>query len=117
MPNGCAAGCLALIVAAVVLAVIGVIAGLNSSTGVPQDFSAESACNDFVRSRLKSPATAHFNADTTTNVGSTYTVSGTVDSANGFGAQLRSSFTCTMTDTGDKWHLVNLEFVDGGDVN
>lgn len=80
-------------------------------------FEAEYACNDFARDRLKSPSTAHFNEDTSSNVGNRWTVSGSVDSENSFGASLRSTFTCTMTISGDTWRLVDLDFRDGGGVN
>lgn len=89
----------------------------TGSGGTEDSFSAERACNNFVQDRLKSPSTAHFNADTSTKSGDTWTVSGSVDSENGFGANLRSTFTCTMTVSGNNVHLDNLDFNDGGDVN
>jgi len=53
-----------------------------------------------VMERLKSPSTAEFcgNSDyTVTCLGDTWTVRGTVDAQNGFGAVLRSSFTVKFT--------------------
>jgi hypothetical protein len=40
-----------------------------------------------------------------------------VDAENSFGAKLRSSFVCTMTLSGGTWHLDNLDFNDGGEIN
>lgn len=53
-----------------------------------------------VKGQLKSPSTAKFcgNSDyTVTCLGDTWTVKGTVDAQNGFGAVLRSSFTVKFT--------------------
>lgn len=72
---------------------------------------AYQACERAVESSLKAPGTADFSgplgSDITAN-GDTYKVSGYVDSENGFGANLRSNFTCTVRDTGDNWDLVDL---------
>lgn len=120
-------GCLYAIIAFAALAVLGALVGSSKSSGSgssgggggggSSSFAAEYECNDFVRDRLKSPSTAHFPSDTSSHVGDTWTVSGSVDSENGFGAALRSTFTCTMTNSGDNWHLVNLDFNDGGGIN
>lgn len=91
--------------------------GGGGGGGGGDSFAAEYTCNDFVKDRLKSPSTAHFPSDTSSHVGNTWTVHGSVDSENGFGASLRSTFTCTMTVSGDNWHLDNLDFNDGGTVN
>lgn len=62
--------------------------------------AAVAACESAVRDQLKSPATAQFTitdngvAGPDENVRGT--VTGTVDSQNGFGALLRSSWTCTI---------------------
>lgn len=77
---------------------------------------AFNACKVFVERRLKAPATARFRsfyqADgevTVTGFGDgPYTVRSSVDSENGFGANLRSTFTCTVTRSGDDWRLDNL---------
>lgn len=59
-----------------------------------KQFEAKTACENQVKDRLKSPSTAKFNSDVT-GVGP-FTVTGTVDSENSFGATLRSSFQCTV---------------------
>lgn len=76
--------------------------------------SAWVAAEGFVRSRLKSPATASFggisepqlpeNCVLDTGNG-TYCVRGFVDSQNDFGATVRSQFILQVRDAGDKWLL------------
>ena len=54
---------------------------------------------EFIPPRLKAPATAEY--DLTASGGPvTYTVSGTVDSENSFGAKIRSTWTCTVGSDG-----------------
>ncbi|EKT4499561.1 hypothetical protein SL054_002241 [Flavobacterium psychrophilum] len=53
----------------------------------------------YIKSKLKSPATAEFEggADGVTKVNdTTFTVIGTVDSQNSFGAMLRSNYSCKI---------------------
>ena len=67
---------------------------------------AKRACQeDFIPKRLKAPATAEYSGVTVTSTGEGYTVKGSVDSQNSFGAQVRSSFTCVMHSSGDSWVL------------
>ncbi|WP_067891145.1 hypothetical protein [Nocardia vaccinii] len=59
------------------------------------------ACENLVRDKLKSPASARFELGDTNlhedaRGGLTGTLSGTVDSQNGYGAMMRSDWTCTM---------------------
>lgn len=63
---------------------------------------ARSACRDAVKGKLKAPATAKFSGETTTGSGQsgTYSVAGSVDSENSFGALIRSSFSCEVTFDG-----------------
>lgn len=91
--------------------------GGGGGGGGGDSFAAEYECNEFVRDRLKSPSTAHFPADTSSHVGNQWTVRGSVDSENSFGASLRSTFTCKMTVTGDNWHLDDIQLNDGGTIN
>lgn len=97
-----------------VLLVIVVASCVNSETDEPaggDEVGAQVVCEDFVTDRLKSPATAEFTdavAVPTTNADE-FEVTGNVDSENGFGAMLRSSYTCTVVNTGgDNWRLVDL---------
>lgn len=93
------------------------------SAGKPsdKDLGAFEVCKGFVRDRLKSPSSATWRdpfGDQVSFSGSgegPYTVAASVDSQNGFGAKLRSSYVCTVTNTyGDRWHLVDLTVNDGG---
>ena len=104
-------GCLdfvALIVTGVVISVIFATCsggGSGSSPKTPDklnEWSAQIACQDTVKDRLKAPATAQFdNWTRSANADGTYTITGTVDSQNSFGAMLRSKFSCQVRDGGD----------------
>jgi hypothetical protein len=78
--------------------------------------SAASACEDLVADRLRAPATADFpgtSAYTITGSGDTYTVAGYVDAENGFGAFIRSDWTCTVRATGNgRFELQSLTGLD-----
>ena len=67
--------------------------------------SAERACEDFVSARLKAPSTAEFSGTRTQHQGARYVVTGAVDAENSFGAPLRSTYTCTLTSSGEQWRL------------
>jgi hypothetical protein len=73
-------------------------------------------CEDFVKDRLKSPSTAEFasiiaNGVTVVKDGKQYHMRSWVDSQNGFGAMLRTRFSCTVADQGaGDWKLITLEF-------
>lgn len=78
--------------------VISVIAGL--STGGNDDYDSDTSyeaiaqCEAAIREKLKSPSTAEF--DSTATGSGTWTVVGTVDAENSFGAMMRSSFQCSV---------------------
>jgi len=59
----------------------------------------------FIPDRLKAPATAKFSNITTTDNAGTYTVTGSVDSENSFGALIRSTFICSVHSSGNQWVL------------
>ena len=81
------------------------------SSGAPatgDEFTAASMCERFVADHLKSPSTAEFDS-TATGGGDTWTVTGTVDSQNSFGAMVRNTYTCHLTyEGGDSWRLDSL---------
>lgn len=55
-------------------------------------------CETFVKQQLKAPATAKFSQESPTMVSATeYTIGGSVDSQNSFGALLRATFACDLT--------------------
>lgn len=61
---------------------------------------AISQCETRVEEQLKAPATAEF--DSEAKGGGPWQVTGTVDSENGFGAMIRSTYQCTVTINGDR---------------
>jgi hypothetical protein len=67
------------------------------------DVGVALACEALVKDKLRSPGTAEFgsiwdgeNSTATDNGDGTWHVEGQVDSQNGFGAMVRSVFTCTI---------------------
>jgi hypothetical protein len=79
----------------------------------PSESEAWTMAKQFIKDRLKSPATADFgdqySSDTVTRVGKDeFTVKGWVDAQNGFGAKVRTDFTLRLKHTGgDRWRLVD----------
>jgi hypothetical protein len=121
--QGCAGcGCLTFLV----VGVLGLLLGFCASNLSPEQ-KKESArvmsfvqCQDFVKRRLKAPATASFpSLDFSALKGNDdrYTVSSYVDAENSFGAKLRSKFVCTIklvSPAGDladpaSWELIDLQ--------
>lgn len=83
----------------------------SRNTSGPSDLDAQSICHTFVERQLKAPSSAEFSGDRVTHSGSTWTVKGSVDAQNSFGAMLRKSYTCVVTPTnssGANWTLVSL---------
>lgn len=73
---------------------------------------AELACEHYVKQRLKAPATADFEHHQVVATGDRYKVEGAVDAENSFGAQLRHTYTCIVTDDGtsdESWSLETLD--------
>ena len=94
--TGCGSGCLIFVVALVALGVIGVLVGGSGDDDGSSDAGlAEYACETQVKENLKSPSTADFVGTNATGTGP-FTVTGEVDSQNGFGAMVRSSFECSV---------------------
>lgn len=88
--------------------VVVALAGCGGSSGMDQtarDFMAYDTCTSAVKDQLKAPSTADFQGSTSvdyrTSGGNNITVTGYVDAENGFGAKLRSNFTCSMDVSSD----------------
>jgi hypothetical protein len=86
--------------------------GDDSGSGSGDDsvdrFTAEVMCERFVEDNLKSPSTAEFDS-TGSGAGKHWTVTGTVDSENSFGAMMRNDYSCELTYEGnDRWRLDSL---------
>jgi hypothetical protein len=97
-----------------IIALVGGCGALLSQAGSDEPsaddlrFDARRVCHDFIDKRLKSPASSDFEETSdmdVTSVGDTYTVRGKVDAQNGFGAMIRSDYTCTVRSIGDRWVL------------
>lgn len=105
----------------VVLLVVGafvagtiLVAVFAPESAIDRRASAFSVCTQFVTEQLRAPATAQFPAVSAAVVnrmsGDEWEVRAHVDSQNGFGALLRSTFNCTVRFDGeDQWRLVDLK--------
>ncbi len=80
----------------ILLSVIIGTAATSGSRGYNANTSAEAIaqCEAAISKRLKSPSTADFNS-TATGSG-TWTVTGTVDAQNSFGATVRADYQCSV---------------------
>lgn len=86
------------VVVVVLLAFAGCIA-TNAKEGDSTDRDmreAISQCEARIDRLIKAPATASYSSSASTSSGD-WTVTGTVDSENSFGASIRSNFQCTVT--------------------
>lgn len=96
-------------IGAVLVAIVVFVATYNphhEATPAEKKADAQRACQEtFIPDRLKAPSTAEFtNVSVTTSL-ETYTVTGSVDAQNSFGAPIRSTFICIMHSSGDQWVL------------
>lgn len=73
------------------------------------------ACHREVEARLKSPGSAKYSNERTDHLSeNVWQVLGTVDSENGFGALLRTSFLCdAIHDGGEKWRINDVTLTKG----
>lgn len=106
------------VIVLVIGAIVGALGGDDEDNEEDRAFGAFDVCKEFVTDRLRSPGSAefrnYFEDDGEVRVTGTgngpYVVRSTVDSQNGFGALLRSDFTCTVNHVGDgNWRLVRVE--------
>jgi len=115
-------GCLTLLIIGAVLIVIFYIIGSNgddsssNSSTSTNKFLAYNYAEDFVEKKLKSPSTAEFpgisekDGHITDLGGGKYKIDSWVDSQNGFGATMRTKFTCTIIFEGDNVRCEELKF-------
>lgn len=82
---------------------------MDESKRLGEAAPASRACHDFVKRGLRSPATANFGNELVSGPGPRWTVSGDVDSQNGFGATLRTSYKCVMRWDSSDWNLVDID--------
>ena len=98
--RGCLIGCGLLILIPTIFIIIAVSTSGGSSSSNSGQFEAIAQCEARIENLLKAPATADFETSATGS-GSTWTVSGSVDAENSFGALIRSTFQCTVVLQGD----------------
>lgn len=77
------------------------------------DIGAGIACETFVERQLRAPSTADFPSHTDyviSGSGDRYVVNGYVDAQNGFGAMIRTDWTCTVLrdNANEQWTLESL---------
>lgn len=101
-------GCLVMIVAPLLLFVactaIFSAMGDDGPSSSENRYYAEQACKRSVERQLKAPSTADFSISSVDEKSSNeWSVSGTVDAENSFGAKIRNSWTCIATKSGDSW--------------
>lgn len=89
------------IICAVVVLLVGAgIVWMIVSTSSEDDYDSNTSyeaiaqCEAAIKEKLKAPSTAEF--ESTATGGGTWTVVGTVDAENSFGAMLRSSYQCSV---------------------
>lgn len=88
----------------------------GSSMTSNNKFLAYSYAEDFVKKQLKSPSTAKFpgtfekNEHITELGASRYKIVSWVDSQNGFGAMIRTNFSCIIQFEGDNVRCLELRF-------
>lgn len=80
------------------------------------DADAYRVCIQFVRNRLKAPGTAVFPSyergaarQTLSVAAQRWEATGYVDAENGFGALIRSHWTCAVDSVGSQWQLVEID--------
>lgn len=94
----------------VIVVILAISAAFGGGSSTADDsVEAQIACENRIKDALKSPSTADFDDDVSGT--GPYTVSGTVDSENSFGAMLRSSFQCTVKVTDDKT-LTTIDYLE-----
>ena len=111
--TGCAVVFFLVTMSLVVLAAIG--SATSGGPRAPSDGEARLMCEKFVTDRLRAPATASFagsSATTVTKSGDdTFRVRSYVDAQNGFGANIRTHYTCVVRPIQgtDRWQLESLD--------
>lgn len=76
----------------------------EGDNGKASESALKDACHGAVKDRLKSPATAQFGGEFRRE-STTPELTGYVDSQNGFGALVRSTWVCTGTATDVGWSV------------
>lgn len=95
------------VVFGVVLLVFALLPAPQDTSGPPDGNDAALICRQMVEDRLKAPSTADFSDLRYSGEYPRWTVFGTVDAENSFGAKLRMNWTCVVKLDGG-WKLESL---------
>ena len=97
---------------------VALMAALSWSCGKapppPNEFGAETICQNFTKQRLKSSALADFSGVEETkrlsnhSVPATFLITGWVDVQNSFGAAMRNRYSCLVKLENGRWSLIAL---------
>lgn len=101
-----------LVGAVAIVLLIGIIGNQPTQETSPS-YNAWYACEQFILRSLKAPKTAEFESYSASNVRQVdddeWVVSIYVDAQNGFGALIRSDFSCQVRKQDKEWWLVSLD--------
>jgi hypothetical protein len=104
-------GCLPLVGVIVAIAIfVGMCSG-NDDDSAGDEYGAKSACEGWVKDQLKAPSTADFSDEEVSGAGP-WTVTGSVDAENSFGAKLRSQWTCDVRLDSDDYYRGTARLLD-----
>ena len=106
--NGCFLGCGGVLAIIAVFAIGASINAANGQRAEPQSYEAVIYCENAIKDRLKAPTTAEFSSRATGS--NPWTVTGTVDSENSFGAMVRAEFGCTVSISEDT-HRTRVDYI------
>lgn len=107
--RGCLFGCLGLIAAFLLFVFVSCgisMSGAGDDDWEPTSGEAAQICEDWVSEKLKAPSTAKFSGERQSSTGAdSWTITGAVDAQNGFGAMIRSAWTCDVRwdASTDRW--------------
>lgn len=93
-------GCLFFFLIPVII-IVAIYAFTPKDSSRSDGYLAELACEDAVKNQLRSPSTAKFDSSHSGS-GPSFSVTGSVDAENGFGAMVRAYYTCSVTVSGDE---------------
>lgn len=99
----------------VVIMAVGLLVAIIANASGPDEpdygdeYGAVDVCHQAVKDLLKAPSTAKFSDDVAVPSGTGWTVTGSVDSQNSFGAMIRGAYSCDATyDGDDSWLTRNV---------
>ena len=98
---GCGSWALIALAIVILISVISAIVGGASGSSTNSAGGAIYFCENRIKMFLKAPSTASFHSSAS-GTGSVWTVTGTVDAENSFGAKIQNSYQCTVTINGDE---------------